>query len=120
MRTEKKSSIKNSATRLILIGLLVLIQTGWMIFLMMKLNTYSTAITLLLTHLLVQNLAHGAEQQRGARADGGHQKFNEQIHYLAPPFLPRPTKAYRTKNSLPRMKKRMMPCKTSAQSEERP
>ena len=30
MRTEKKSSIKNSATRLILIGLLVLIQTGWM------------------------------------------------------------------------------------------
>lgn len=46
MRTEKKSSIKNSATRLILIGLLVLIQTGWMIFLMMKLNTYSTAITL--------------------------------------------------------------------------
>lgn len=51
MRTEKKSSIKNSATRLILIGLLVLIQTGWMIFLMMKLNTYSTAITLLLTFI---------------------------------------------------------------------
>ena len=44
MRTEKKSSIKNSATRLILIGLLVLIQTGWMIFLMMKLNTYSTDV----------------------------------------------------------------------------
>ena len=53
MRTEKKSSIKNSATRLILIGLLVLIQTGWMIFLMMKLNTYSTAITLLLTLMAV-------------------------------------------------------------------
>ena len=51
MRTEKKSSIKYSATRLILIGLLVLIQTGWMIFLMMKLNTYSTAITLLLTFI---------------------------------------------------------------------
>ena len=47
-------------------------------------------------------------------------EFDEQIHYLAPPFLLRPTKAYRTKNSLPRMKKRMMPCKTSAQSEERP
>lgn len=29
MRTEKKSSIKNSATRLILIGLLVLIQ-NWL------------------------------------------------------------------------------------------
>ena len=29
MRTERKSSIKNSATRLILIALLVLIQTGW-------------------------------------------------------------------------------------------
>ena len=36
---------------MILIGLLVLIQTGWMIFLMMKLNTYSTAITLLLTFI---------------------------------------------------------------------
>lgn len=53
MRTEKKSSIKNSATRLILIALLVLIQTVWMIFLMSKLNTYSTAITLSLTCLAV-------------------------------------------------------------------
>lgn len=53
MRTEKKSSIKNSATRLILIALFVLIQTGWMIFLMMKLNTYSTAITLGLTFFAV-------------------------------------------------------------------
>ena len=59
MRTEKKSSIKNSATRLILIGLLVLIQTGWMIFLMMKLNTYSTAITLLLT-FIAMFIAQGA------------------------------------------------------------
>ena len=40
MRTEKKSSIKNSATRLVLIALLVLIQTGWMVFLMLKLNAY--------------------------------------------------------------------------------
>ena len=53
MRTEKKSSIKNSATRLVLIALLVLIQTGWMVFLMLKLNAYSTAITLALTFIAV-------------------------------------------------------------------
>ena len=53
MRTERKSSIKNSATRLILIALLVLIQTGWMIVLMSKLNTYSTAITLIMTCIAV-------------------------------------------------------------------
>ena len=53
MRTERKSSIKNSATRLILIALLVLIQTGWMIVLMSKLNTYSTAITLTMTCIAV-------------------------------------------------------------------
>ena len=53
MRTEKKSSIKNSATRLVLIALLVLIQTGWMVFLMLKLNAYSTAITLTLTFIAV-------------------------------------------------------------------
>lgn len=53
MRTERKSSIKNSATRLILIALLVLIQTGWMIVLMSKLNTYSTAITLAMTCIAV-------------------------------------------------------------------
>ena len=52
MRTEKKSSIKNSATRLVLIALLVLIQTGWMVFLMLKLNAYSTAITLTLLSLI--------------------------------------------------------------------
>ena len=53
MRTERKSSIKNSATRLILIALLVLIQTCWMIVLMSKLNTYSTAITLIMTCIAV-------------------------------------------------------------------
>lgn len=53
MRTEKKSSIKNSAVRLILIALLVLIQTGWIVFLMIKLNAYSTAVTLMMTLVAV-------------------------------------------------------------------
>ena len=47
MRTEEKASVKNSIGRLIFVALAVLVQAAWLIFQMMKLNEYSTGITLL-------------------------------------------------------------------------
>ncbi len=46
MRTEQKTNIKNSVGRLIVVVLSVLIQVLWIIILFLKLNTYSTAISL--------------------------------------------------------------------------
>ncbi|MGN0327647.1 MAG: cardiolipin synthase [Lachnospira sp.] len=53
MRTEKKTSIKNSAGRLVFIVLLVLVQTIWLEILLFKLNTYSTVITFVLEIIAV-------------------------------------------------------------------
>ncbi len=46
MRTEEKMAVKNSVGRLIFVGISVLIQVGWILFLFIKLNKYSTWISL--------------------------------------------------------------------------
>lgn len=46
MRTEKKTSIKNSAGRLLFVILFVLAQLGWLAFLLVWMSVYSFAITL--------------------------------------------------------------------------
>lgn len=46
MRTEEKTSVKNSVGRLILVALTVLFQIAWIIVLSVKLNNYSTVISL--------------------------------------------------------------------------
>ena len=53
MRTEEKASVKNSIGRLIFVALAVLVQAAWLIFQMMKLNEYSTGITLLSSILAI-------------------------------------------------------------------
>ena len=47
MRAESKTSVKNSVGRMIFVGLSVLFQTGWIVFQVLKLNEYSTLISLL-------------------------------------------------------------------------
>ncbi len=46
MRTEEKRSVKNSMSRLLFVGLSVLIQAAWIVILFVKLNEYSTGISL--------------------------------------------------------------------------
>lgn len=46
MRTEEKTAVKNSVGRLIFVGISVLIQVGWILFMFFKLNKYSTWISL--------------------------------------------------------------------------
>lgn len=46
MRTEEKTSVKNSVGRLIFVGISVLIQVGWILLLLLKLNGYSTWIAI--------------------------------------------------------------------------
>lgn len=46
MRTEEKTSVKNSVGRLVFVGVSVLIQVVWIIILLMWLNKYSTWISL--------------------------------------------------------------------------
>lgn len=47
MRTEQKSSVKNSIGRLIFVGLSVLLQVAWIVVLFVRLNEYSELINLL-------------------------------------------------------------------------
>lgn len=47
MRTEEKTSVRNSIGRLVFVAVSVLLQVGWILFLFMKLNVYSTWISLL-------------------------------------------------------------------------
>lgn len=49
MRTEEKTAVKNSVGRLVFVGLSVLIQVVWILFLFIKLNKYSTWISLAFT-----------------------------------------------------------------------
>lgn len=46
MRAEQKSNVKNSVGRLVFAGLSLLLQVFWILLLLMKLNDYSTAISL--------------------------------------------------------------------------
>lgn len=46
MRTEEKTAVKNSIGRLAFVGISVLIQVAWIVFLFIKLNKYSTWISL--------------------------------------------------------------------------
>lgn len=46
MRTEERTSVKNSVGRLIFVGICVLIQLVWILVLMVRLNLYSTGISL--------------------------------------------------------------------------
>lgn len=46
MRTEQKQSVKNSIGRLIFVGLSLMIQIGWFVLMLMKLNEYSTWIAI--------------------------------------------------------------------------
>lgn len=45
MGTEEGASVKNSVGRLIFVGISVLIQLGWLLLLMIRLNMYSTGIS---------------------------------------------------------------------------
>lgn len=47
MRTEEKTSVKNSIGRLVFVAISVLLQVVWILFLFMKLNDYSAWISLL-------------------------------------------------------------------------
>lgn len=47
MRTEAKSNVKNSIGRLVFVLLSVLIQVGWIVFLVMKLNEYYSGISII-------------------------------------------------------------------------
>lgn len=47
MRAEQKANVKNSVGRLILAALSFLIQITWMVFLMIKVNSYSTVISMI-------------------------------------------------------------------------
>lgn len=47
MRTEEKTSVKNSVGRLVFVAVSVLLQVIWILFLLMRLNAYSTGISLL-------------------------------------------------------------------------
>ncbi|MDO4333270.1 MAG: cardiolipin synthase [Eubacteriales bacterium] len=47
MRTEEKTSVKNSIGRLAFVAVSVLLQMAWILFLLIKLNAYSTWISLL-------------------------------------------------------------------------
>lgn len=49
MRTEEKTSVKNSVGRMIFVGISVLFQTGWILFQVLKLSKYSALITVLST-----------------------------------------------------------------------
>ena len=53
MRTEKKTSVKNSFGRLVMTGVFVLIQVGWMAFLLLYLNRYSAVISLISTFIAI-------------------------------------------------------------------
>ena len=46
MRAEQKSNVKNSIGRLGVTGISIIIQVLWIIFLFIRLNRYSTAISL--------------------------------------------------------------------------
>ena len=46
MRTEERTSVKNSVGRWIFVGICVLIQLVWILVLMVRLNLYSTGISL--------------------------------------------------------------------------
>lgn len=46
MTAEEKSSVKNSVGRMIFVGLSVLVQAGWIVFLFLRLNQYSAIISL--------------------------------------------------------------------------
>ncbi len=46
MRSEEKSNVKNSVSRLVLVGLSILIQIGWLCLLAIHLNTHSAWISL--------------------------------------------------------------------------
>ena len=46
MRTEQKSNVKNSVGRLVFVGLSLLLQVLWILLLFLRLNAYSTAISL--------------------------------------------------------------------------
>lgn len=51
MRVEQKENVKNSVGRLLFVGISLLIQIGWILLLLLKLNTYSTILSLLSTLL---------------------------------------------------------------------
>ena len=53
MRTEKKTSVKNSFGRLVMTGVFVLIQVGWLAFLLLYLNRYSAVISLISTFIAI-------------------------------------------------------------------
>lgn len=46
MRAEQKTDVKNSVGRLVFAGISVLIQIAWLLFLIIKLNRYSTWISI--------------------------------------------------------------------------
>ncbi len=48
MRTEEKSHVKNSVSRLIFVGLSVILQVAWIVFLFSLLNDYSVVLDMLL------------------------------------------------------------------------
>ena len=56
MRAEEKANVKNSVGRLMLAALSILLQIGWLLFIMIKLNAYSSIISLL-SSLLALSLA---------------------------------------------------------------
>ena len=53
MRTEQKTSVKNSIGRLVFVGISVLLQVIWIINLFLWLNRYSAAISLFSTLIAV-------------------------------------------------------------------
>ena len=69
MRAETKGAVKNSVSRLIFAALSVLVQVLWILYLLVRLNTYSTWISLgtsVLSFILVLHI-YGREMNAGMK-----------------------------------------------------
>ncbi len=58
MRTEEKLNVKNSVSRLLLVSLSILLQIGWLLLLVIRLNTYSVWISAASTVLALFLVLH--------------------------------------------------------------
>ena len=69
MRAETKGAVKNSVSRLIFAALSVLVQVLWILYLLVRLNAYSTWISLgtsVLSFILVLHI-YGREMNAGMK-----------------------------------------------------
>ena len=76
MRTEQKSNVKNSVGRLVFVGLSLLLQVLWILLLFLRLNAYSTAISLCFSvgAFLVALSIYAQHRKRQNQNDPGHFK----------------------------------------------